>query len=240
MEDEKKIEPARNASPARSDAATSGEHSDAGEGGKNKENVLADEKVDAPEEEAKKTTDTPKEDHKKETRKFFKRAGKHECREEEYLFGWKRCMADFENYKKRQQENQKSLGEYLKIDSTLQILPVIDNFRSATEHIPTEQKEAPWVVGIMYIQKQLEDILKENGVTEMDVKVGDEFDPNLHEAVSDSKLPARNASHNDAGGRMESESTNGDKELGNKIKKIVLKGYKLGEKVIRAARVVVE
>jgi molecular chaperone GrpE len=212
----------------------------------------------------KKTEDTSKEESKQEIKKeHHKRVGKHECREEEYLFGWKRCMADFENYKKRQQENQKSLGEYLKIDSTLQILPVIDNFRSATEHIPVEQKEVPWVVGIMYIQKQLEDILKENGVTEMDVKVGDEFDPNLHEAVSDSKLPARNASHNDAGGRMESESTNGDKELGNKIKKIVLKGYKLGParntsparndvatsgehsdagggKVIRAARVVVE
>lgn len=151
------------------------------------------------------------------------KAGKHENKEEEYLSGWKRCMADFENYKKRQQESQKSLGEYLKIDSMLQILPVIDNFRSATEHIPAEQKEAPWVVGIMYIQKQLEDILKENSVTEMDVKVGDEFDPTLHEAMVD----------NEANSRKE-------KELTNKIKKVVVSGYMLGEKVIRAARVIVE
>jgi molecular chaperone GrpE len=213
MEDEKKIEPARNVSPARNDVATSGEHSDAG-GEKLKEEVDEIEK---------------KVGVKKDIKKFFKKAEKKESKEEEYLLGWRRCLADFENYKKRQQENQKSLGEYLKIDSTLQILPVIDNFRSATEHIPAEQKEVPWVVGIMYIQKQLEDILKENGVTEMDVKVGDEFDPNLHEAISDSKL------------RNVSESTKKKEgEFENKIRRVVLRGYKLNEKVIRAARVIVE
>jgi molecular chaperone GrpE len=187
------------------------------------ENILAEEVVDATEEEVKKTEVTPKEEPKKEARKFFKKAAKHENREEEYLFGWKRCMADFENYKKRQQENQKSLGEYLKIDSMLRILPVIDNFHSATEHIPAEQKEVPWVVGIMYIQKQLEDILKENGVTEITVKVGDEFDPTFHEAIADNEV-----------------KEDGEKDLDNKIKKVVVKGYKLGEKVIRAARVIVE
>jgi molecular chaperone GrpE len=179
--------------------------------------------------EEEKNIEEKKEEVKKDPKKsIFKKTAKQESKEEEYLLGWRRCLADFENYKKRQNENQKSLGEYLKVDSVLQILPVIDNFRSATEHIPAEQKEVPWVVGIMHIQKQLEDILKENGVVEMDVKVGDEFDPNLHEAVADSKL--RNAS----------ESTKDNKKFENKIKKVVLKGYKLGEKVIRAARVVVE
>ncbi|MFZ2226434.1 MAG: nucleotide exchange factor GrpE [Candidatus Moraniibacteriota bacterium] len=152
---------------------------------------------------------------------------KLENKEQEYLLGWKRCMADFENYKKRQQENQKSLGEYLKVDSVLQILPVIDNFRSATEHIPAEQKEMPWVVGIMHIQKQLEDVLKENGMVEMNVQVGGEFDPNLHEAIANNQ-------------KDEDVDEVEKKELKNKIKKVVLKGYKLGEKVIRAARVIVE
>jgi molecular chaperone GrpE len=213
MEEEKNIEPARNAS-----------HSDAG-GEKLKEEVDEIEK---------------KVGVKKDIKKFFKKAEKKESKEEEYLLGWRRCMADFENYKKRQQESAQNIGGYIREDMILQIIPVIDNFHSATEHIPEEQKNVPWVVGVMYIQKQLEDVLKENGVTEMDVKVGDEFDPNLHEAISDSKL--RNAS----------ESTNENRELKNKIKKIVLKGYKLGparnashsdaggEKVIRAARVIVE
>lgn len=156
-----------------------------------------------------------------------KRSKKHECREEEYLFGWKRCLADFENYKKRQQESQKYIGEYVKKDLLLQILPVIDNFRSATEHIPAEQKDDAWVTGIMYIQKQLEDVLKENGVTEIAVQVGDGFNPAIHEAIA-------NASDKEQGARGDED------ERENKITKVVLKGYELGNKVIRPARVVVE
>ncbi|MFZ2835332.1 MAG: nucleotide exchange factor GrpE, partial [Candidatus Moraniibacteriota bacterium] len=150
-----------------------------------------------------------------------------ENKEQEYLEGWKRCLSDFENYKKRQQENQKNIGAYIKEDLILQVLPVIDNFRSATEHIPEEQKEAAWVVGIMYIQKQLENILKENEVVEMDVKMGDEFDPNLHEAIADNQKAE------------DSKKEEDEKEPGNKIKKVVLKGYKLNNRVIRAARVIV-
>ena len=150
-----------------------------------------------------------------------------ESKEQEYLEGWKRCLSDFENYKKRQQENQKNIGAYIKEDLVLQVLPVIDNFRSATEHIPEEQKEVAWVVGIMYIQKQLENILKENEVVEMDVKEGDEFDPNLHEAIASSQESA------------DEEKEQEKKESGNKIKKVVLKGYKINDRVIRPARVIV-
>ncbi len=139
-------------------------------------------------------------------------------KEQEYLLGWRRCLADFENYKKRQQENQKNIDSYIKEDLILQIIPVIDNFRSATEHIPDKQKEVAWIVGIMHIQKQLENILKENGVAEIEVKTGDEFDPNFHEAIANNE---------------KQDST-------NKIKKVILRGYRLGEKIIRPARVIVE
>ncbi|MCX6762009.1 MAG: nucleotide exchange factor GrpE [Candidatus Moranbacteria bacterium] len=208
MTDEKKIEPACNAS-----------HSDAGRG------EIKDVKKSIFKKAVKKES---KEEESSDASSSAKATADEKALADTYLLGWRRCMADFENYKKRQQENQKSLGEYVKEDFMLQIIPVIDNFHSATEHIPEEQKNVPWVVGIIYIQKQLEDVLKENGVTEMDVKVGDEFDPNLHEAVTDSKL------------RNVSESTNNNEELENKIKKVVLRGYKLGGKVIRAARVIVE
>jgi molecular chaperone GrpE len=80
----------------------------------------------------------------------------------------------------------------------------------------------------MYIQKQLEDILKENGIVEMEVKVGDEFDPNLHEAIADN-----NKKEEKADNEKENEHL-------NKISRVILRGYKIGEKVIRAARVVVE
>jgi len=199
MTDEKKIEPARNTS-----------HSDAGGGEIKEENNDIAKKV-----EIKNTT----------KKSIFKKAVKQESKEEEYLRGWKRCLADFENYKKRQQESAKNIGGYIREDMILQIIPVIDNFHSATEHIPQDQKELPWVVGIMYIQKQLDDVLKENGIVEMDVKVGDEFDPNLHEAIASNK--------------EEVKSKKQEVENANKITRIVLKGYKLNEKVIRAARVIV-
>lgn len=146
----------------------------------------------------------------------------------EYLDGWKRCQADFENYKKDQEKRMGEFRKFANMDFIYQILPVLDNFQSATGHISQDQKESPWVAGIMHIQKQLEQVLKDNGVEEIIVKEGDEFDPEAHEAITDAKLPASLA-----GGRIESESM-------NKVKKVAQKGYRIGERVIRPARVIVE
>jgi molecular chaperone GrpE len=137
------------------------------------------------------------------------------------LDGWKRCQADFENYKKRQKELQWELAKYSGLNLILQILPVLDNFHASTDHIPPDQKDDQWVVGIMYIQKQLEKILEDNGVKEIKTKIGDDFDPQIHEAVHNSQQEKEKA------GR-------------HKIAKVVLKGYKIEGKVIRAARVIVE
>lgn len=141
------------------------------------------------------------------------------------LDGWKRCQADFENYKKRQAESQKDLLRYSTQSIVLQILPVIDNFQASTAHIPEDQKENPWVTGIMYIQKQLEQVLTDNGVEEREVKVGDNFDPALHEAIENKECAC------EAGE---------EKKFQNKIKQVVTRGYAIGDKVIRPARVIVE
>lgn len=135
---------------------------------------------------------------------------------------FKRLAADFENYKKRQEQSRKEWTEFSNMNLILQILPVLDNFHASTEHIPEDQKNDPWVVGIMHIQKQLEKVLEDNGVEEIKVKEGDEFNPEMHEAIT-----------TDANLRKECEST-------NKIKKVVQKGYKMGNKIIRAVRVIVE
>ena len=142
----------------------------------------------------------------------------------ENLDGWQRCQADFDNYKKRSNESQKDLIKYAAQSIILQILPVIDNFHASTDHIPEDQKENSWVTGIMYIQKQLENIVSENGVEEIAVKVGDNFDPIYHEAIED----------------HECKDCKVDHKYKNKIKKVLTRGYKIGDKVIRAARVVVE
>ncbi|OGI30735.1 MAG: nucleotide exchange factor GrpE, partial [Candidatus Moranbacteria bacterium RIFOXYB12_FULL_35_8] len=56
--------------------------------------------------------------------------------EQKNLDGWKRCQADFENYKKRQETLQWELAKYSGLNLILQILPVLDNFHAATDHIP--------------------------------------------------------------------------------------------------------
>jgi molecular chaperone GrpE len=140
---------------------------------------------------------------------------------EKCLENWKRAQADFENYRKLQEKKMAEFREYANLDIIYQILPVLDNFESSLNHVPEDQKDGGWVQGILYIKKQLEDVLKNNGVEEIVIKVGDKFDPNIHEAV-------------------QREASDKKHETKNIIKKIVQKGYKVGERVIRAARVVVE
>ena len=134
------------------------------------------------------------------------------------MAGWKRCMADFENYKKRQAEDRKDMIAFSNANLILELLPILDNFYVSTEFIPEDQKENQWVVGIMHIQKQLEKVLEDNGVNEISVKAGDEFDPNIMEAV-------------------ENESKD-KKKAGDKVGKV--RGYKMGGKVIRAVKVIVK
>lgn len=145
------------------------------------------------------------------------------------LEGWKRCQADFENYKKMQTESQKELLKYVSQNVILQIIPVLDNFHMSTDHIPEDQKDGGWVVGIMHIQKQLENVLAENGVEEIETKVGDKFNPEIHEAIKDSHQSSV-ISHQE------------EKEENNepKVKKVLMKGYKMGDKIIRPAKVTVE
>lgn len=126
------------------------------------------------------------------------------------LDSWKRCQADFENYKKDQVKHQEEFRKYAKMDVTLQILPVLDNFEISLEHVPEEKKGNGWVEGIVHIKRQIEDVLKNNGVEEIAVKEGDKFDPEIHEAISGK---------------------------GEKVKKVLQKGYKLNRRIIRAARV---
>jgi molecular chaperone GrpE len=100
----------------------------------------------------------------------------------------------------------------------LQIIPVLDNFHISTDHIPEDQKEGGWVVGIMHIQKQLENVLAENGVEEIETKIGDKFNPEIHEAIQNSGK---------------------EQETSDKIQKIVMKGYKMSGKIIRPVKVIV-
>lgn len=170
--------------------------------------------------------------------KQFVRSAIKRLKEREYLADLKRLQADFENYKKRQAESQKELGGYLIEKLLFDIIPVLDNFRMATGHVPEDAKDSPWVTGIGYIEKQLEDALAGHGVAVIEVKEGDVFDPSIHEAIS---------SEQEAGSK-EQETKKTKQEVGDKeaeqgqetVVKVLQNGYKIGGRVVRAAKVTVK
>lgn len=157
-----------------------------------------------------------------------------EAKAEEYLGDWKRTQAEFENYKKRQASQQKELAGHL-IEKLVQgIIPVLDNFRQATEHVPEKEKGSPWVTGIQYIEKQLESVLLDNGIEPIAVEVGDRFDPSIHEAIGQT---ARIKPHSH--GEQSREVAFEKEEQLNVVTQVLHKGYKFGTRVVRPARVIV-
>ncbi len=139
---------------------------------------------------------------------------------ENSLDSWHRCLADFDNYKKRQIEQQKEFTQYASEGVINDMLPVLDNFHAATGHIPEGEENNPWVTGIMFIQQQMDKVFEERGVTRIEVKVGDEFNPLIMEAIK-----------NDDEEELTEDA---------KVEKIAQPGYKMGEKVLRPVRVVLK
>lgn len=126
----------------------------------------------------------------------------------------KRLMAEFENFKKRSDKERTGLYNSVMGDVIISLLPVLDNLEKAAK---TETKDEQYKNGIEMVVNQFKDVLKANGVTEIET-VGKKFDPSLHEAVSlvqDEKL--------------------GEKE----IKEEFRKGYMIGDRVLRHSLVVV-
>lgn len=109
-----------------------------------------------------------------------------ETKAAEYLAGWKRALADLENYRKRSEEEKQSFVKFAHADVLLQILPVLDNFKRAANHVPTGGDETNWTNwsnGVKAIEKQFEQVLEANGVTQIPVKIGEAFNPTIHEAL---------------------------------------------------------
>lgn len=103
---------------------------------------------------------------------------------DEYLAGWKRARADYDNLKKEMDQKSKEWIDLGMMRVLQGIIPVYNNFCSAVEHIPPDQQNIPWVVGVMYIKQNLEELFKELDL-EMIPTVGKPFDKDLHEAVDE-------------------------------------------------------
>jgi molecular chaperone GrpE len=126
-----------------------------------------------------------------------------------------RVHADFDNFKRRTQEERAEVFDTARAEMALKLMPVIDNFDRAAEHVPEEIQKDPWYQGIEGIRKQFTDLLTELGIERIE-SVGEEFDPNRHEAIS------------------HEPSDEHDKDI---ISKEFEAGYALGDSVIRPAKV---
>ncbi|NOZ60585.1 MAG: nucleotide exchange factor GrpE [Calditrichaeota bacterium] len=98
--------------------------------------------------------------------------------QEKYL----RLQAEFLNYKKRTENEQKSFADSIRADFVQRLLPVIDDFDRMIEHIDADENREHVIEGIKLIHRKLNDVLEEQGLEQIQ-SVGEKFDPNVHEAV---------------------------------------------------------
>ncbi len=120
-----------------------------------------------------------------EKKGFFKKREKKDKKDEqiaELTDRVKRQLAEFENFRKRTEKEKSQMYTIGAKDVIEKILPVVDNFERGIKSIPEEEREAPVASGMEMIYKQLMTVLTDLGVTPIEA-VGQEFDPNLHNAV---------------------------------------------------------
>ena len=127
----------------------------------------------------------------------------------------KLTQAELINYRKRKDDEVEGLLKYANQSLITELLPIIDNFERAISHSEVSEEIKKYSVGIKMIYNNLNDILKQYGVEEIN-RVGETFDPNLEQALL-----------------VENDPTKED----DIVLEVLLKGYKLKDRVIRPASV---
>lgn len=102
---------------------------------------------------------------------------------EKNLAGWQRAQADYANLKRDSEKRGAELFALANAAFMAEILPVYNHFKLALKHLPKEQADQDWVIGIEQIAKQFQEFLKKYQVEEV-ATVGKKFDPAIHEAVA--------------------------------------------------------
>ena len=153
-------------------------------------------------------------EHLENVENLKKDISEEKSKAEKYLCNWQLAEADFRNYKKRTDQERSEIARNTIGGIICNILPVLDDFELALKNIPKEKKDMPWLEGIRLIKQKLFSILEIQGMSVMDA-LGQDFDPVYHDAVGYS-----------------------DGEDG-KVVEIVRTGYKLNDRILRPAMVIV-
>lgn len=94
-----------------------------------------------------------------------------------------RTRADFENYRKRVEQEKAAARDMGSAATIKKLLPVIDTIERAVAHIPAELKDNSWVQGIAGLAKKLDQLLDSMNLKRIDAKEGTVFNPDFHEAI---------------------------------------------------------
>lgn len=137
-----------------------------------------------------------------------------EKQRDEYLAGWQRAKADFINYRKEEMKHLEEVAQYGNQGLILDLISVLDNFDLGLRAL---EKNGPVEKGVYLIRTQIEDILKKRGLAKIEVKEGEALDPGVAEALSE----------------VPSEKPPGT------VVEVIESGYRLHERVLRPARVIV-
>lgn len=130
-----------------------------------------------------------------------------------------RLFAEFENYKKRTNKERIDLFKTASQDVMISMLPVLDDFERALNHIEEDKEAEDLRKGVLLIYQKLVSTLEQKGLSVMTVSNGDVFNADDHEAITQIPAPTD--------------------DLKGKIIDVVEKGYRLGDKVIRFPKVVI-
>ena len=94
-----------------------------------------------------------------------------------------RSQADFENYKKRSAREKEEAVKYANSSLLERLVSIIDNFELGLAAAKEQGEQSPIYSGLVLVQKQLNDLLAENGLQSIEAE-GKRFDPNVHEAIA--------------------------------------------------------
>ncbi|HEY7268289.1 MAG TPA: nucleotide exchange factor GrpE [Dehalococcoidia bacterium] len=137
-----------------------------------------------------------------------------EAKAQSFYASWQRAAADFQNYKRRVDQEREETARFASAAVIINILPVMDDLERALQNVDANLAGLTWVDGIRLIQRKFQAVLEISGLKEIEAD-GASFDPNFHEAVAF-----------------------GPGEEG-KVISVVQKGYTLNGRVLRPAMVVV-
>ena len=128
-----------------------------------------------------------------------------------------RLYAEFENYKRRTQKEKLEFAQYANQNLMLSLLPVLDDFERALKEL-AKSEDDQYLKGVELIYQKFKNTLSEKGLKSIEVKAGDGFNVDFHEAVTQIPAPSE--------------------DLKGKIVDVIETGYQLHDKVIRFAKVV--